>query len=205
MGEVVWGGKSVRTDAAKSKKRRLLLETAARMFNEAGYERTSLTEIARAFNITKASLYYYIENKEDILFSISKASLDGLKNSLDATRAGHACGRDQLLAFLTEYIKLMQTDFGKCLVTSNKMALSEESRGILREDRKLIDEAVRSIISGGVDDGSLVSSSPKFTTFAIFGAINWMCFWHREGDGFSNEEITERFLQFFLEGIEPMQ
>lgn len=205
MAEVMWGGKGTRTEAAKSQKRMLLLETAARMFNDSGFERTALTDIAKAFDITKPSLYYYIKSKEDILFSISKIALVDMKRALDATGAGHACGRDQLVAFLTEYLRLMRTEFGKCLVTSNKMALSEKSRNILREDRKVIDLAVREIISAGVDDGSLTTSSPRFSTFAIFGAINWMCYWRQDGGEFSDEEIVEKFLELFLKGLEPRQ
>jgi len=205
MAKVLWGGKGARTEAAKTQKRLMLLELAAQMFNEVGYERTSLTDIAAKLDVTKASLYYYVKNKEDILFSISKIALVDMKCALDATRVGHVCGRDQLIAFLTEYIHLMRTEFGKCLVTSNKMALSEKSRNILREDRKVIDLAVREIITAGVDDGSLATSSPKFSTFAIFGAINWMCYWRQDDGEFSNEEIVDKFLEFFLEGLELRQ
>ena len=203
MSEVSWGGKGTRTEDAKNRKRLLLLETAAQMFNKVGFERTSLNDIANAFGITKPSLYYYVENKEDILYSISKIALAELKNALDSTRSGHTCGRDQLTAFLTEYIRLLQTDFGKCLVTSNKMALSEKSRNDLRDDRKAIDHAVRNIVNAGIEDGSLVTSSSKFSTYAIFGAINWMCYWHRGDAEFSDEEIIDRFLEFFLKGLEP--
>jgi len=203
MGEVIWGGKGARTKASKKRKRTQLLETAARMFTNAGYERTSLTDIANELGITKPALYYYVDSKEDILFSISKASLEKLKRALVATQEGPANARNKLLAFLKKYIKLMQSDFGKCLVTSNKMALSDESRKVLRADRKMIDLAVRQIISDGIAEGSLESTSPKLTTFAIFGAINWMCFWHREGNETNDEQVAEQLLEFILQGIEP--
>jgi AcrR family transcriptional regulator len=201
--EVLWGSKGARSAAARDQKRMLVLETAARMFNDSGFERTALTDIAEAFGITKPSLYYYVKSKEDILFSISKLALEEMISALNRTQSGHACGRDQLSAFLTEYISLIQNDFGKCLVTSNKAALSEKSRKILRDDRKIVDHSVRNIITKGVADGSLVSSSVKFSTFAIFGAINWMCYWHQDSAEFSKEEIVERFLDFFLQGLEP--
>ncbi len=203
MSEVLWGGKGARTQGAKDQKRMLLLEMAAKMFNESGFERTSLTDIAKEIGITKPSLYYYVKNKEDILFSISKIALGDMKIALEATQAGHSSGRDQLTAFLSKYLELMHSEFGKCLVTSNKMALSEESRAILREDRKFVDRSVRNFIEEGVRDGSLVSSSSKFSTFAIFGAINWMCYWHQDNAGMSREDITDRFLDFFLNGLRP--
>jgi AcrR family transcriptional regulator len=203
MTDVLWGGKGARTQAAKDQKRMLLLETAARLFTEHGFERTTLTDIAKSFSITKPSLYYYVKSKEDILFNISKIALGDLKDAHERTQSGYNCGRDQLAAFLTEYVRVIRSDFGKCLITANKLALSKKSRDILRNDRKSVDYAVRSIITKGVKDGSLVSTSPKFSTFAVFGAMNWMCYWHQEGAEWSNEEIVDRFIEFFLHGLEP--
>jgi AcrR family transcriptional regulator len=203
MTELVWRKKGARKKGAKSEKRKLLLETAARMFNEAGFERTSLNDIADELGITKPSLYYYVKNKEEILFLINKSALDGLKDAFKKIDKHDIDKRAQLTEVLTEYIKLVKTDFGKCLVTSNKMALSEESRSSLRKSFKFVDHAVRTIINEGVADGSLVTASPKLTTFAIFGALNWMCYWYQEGAGNDSEDIAKHFVDVFLKGLDP--
>ena len=200
-----WRSKGPRIEGAKEEKRMLLLKTAARMFNEDGYDRTSLTNIANRLGITKPSLYYYVKNKEEILFLISKVILDELKGTLDSIGSEYATGREKLRAFITEYIRLIRTDFGKCLVTPNDMPLSEDSRNVLQKSKKYLDQAARAMIMEGIKDGSLVTSSPKFSTFSIFGAINWMCFWYREDGGTSIEEITENILDLFMKGLEPRQ
>ena len=48
-------------------KRDAVLQTAAHMFLEQGYRRTSMSELAKRLQITKPALYYYFHNKEQIL------------------------------------------------------------------------------------------------------------------------------------------
>jgi AcrR family transcriptional regulator len=52
--------------------RERLLEVALTLFNEQGYENTSLREIAERLDVTKAALYYHFERKEDILLELRR-------------------------------------------------------------------------------------------------------------------------------------
>jgi AcrR family transcriptional regulator len=201
--EVTWGTKGERNKSARGKKRMAVLQTAARMFNERSFENTSLTDIAETIGITKPALYYYVKNKEDILYSIGKMVLEDCMTVLDEADKEPKTGRDRLVSFLTQYINIMQTDFGRCLITTNEMAMSEDSRHRLLALRRQIDSAIREIIAEGVVDGSLQSPSPQFSTYAIFGAVNWMCTWHRKIDDFGSENIADLFMDFFLNGLAP--
>ena len=203
MSETGWRNRGARKEETRDKKRMLLLKTAARMFNEEGYDRTSLTSIARQLGITKPSLYYYVNSKEDILFNINKIAFEELKQVLDDTPSENANGREKLVNFLTRYIRVITSEFGKCIIPPNHVALSRESRNIFRQDRKYLDHAVRAIITEGIEDGSLVCSSPRLAVFSIFGAMNWMCFWYRADGSDSIEELTDAFVHFFLKGLEP--
>jgi AcrR family transcriptional regulator len=50
--------------------RQEILDVALELFNEQGYEKTSLREIAERLGVTKAALYYHFERKEDILLEL---------------------------------------------------------------------------------------------------------------------------------------
>ncbi|HEY3765993.1 MAG TPA: helix-turn-helix domain-containing protein [Gaiellales bacterium] len=50
--------------------RERILDVALELFNEQGYDGTSLREIAERLGITKAALYYHFERKEDILLEL---------------------------------------------------------------------------------------------------------------------------------------
>jgi AcrR family transcriptional regulator len=47
-----------------------ILDVALELFNEQGYDKTSLREIAERLGVTKAALYYHFERKEDILLEL---------------------------------------------------------------------------------------------------------------------------------------
>jgi AcrR family transcriptional regulator len=53
-----------------SSTRERILDVALELFNEQGYEGTSLREIADGLGVTKAAIYYHFERKEDILLAL---------------------------------------------------------------------------------------------------------------------------------------
>jgi AcrR family transcriptional regulator len=50
--------------------RQRILDVALELFNEQGYDKTSLREIAERLDVTKAALYYHFERKQDILLAL---------------------------------------------------------------------------------------------------------------------------------------
>src|SRR5215467_4790769 len=59
-----------RTRRPRGETRERILDVALELFNEQGYEKTSLREIAVRLGTTKAALYYHFERKEDILLAL---------------------------------------------------------------------------------------------------------------------------------------
>ena len=56
-----------------------ILKSAAAAFRRRGYHGASVDEIASALDMTKGNLYYYFQNKEEILFACHDYSLDELQ------------------------------------------------------------------------------------------------------------------------------
>ena len=71
-------------------KREALLQTAARIFNQVGFHQTTLDDLAKALNVTKPTLYYYVKNKDDILFECQRLALERLQGILELTQGGFA-------------------------------------------------------------------------------------------------------------------
>ena len=59
--------RSVQHDA----KRIAILSQAARLFNYKGSRATTLHDIADSLGLTKTSLYYYVKNKEDLIYPLT--------------------------------------------------------------------------------------------------------------------------------------
>src|ERR1035438_6517490 len=94
-----WAGEVFLDDEPK-RKQQAILRAAARLFRERGFDRTRLTDIADALNITKPSLYYYVGNKEGILIAIQRLGLEQILNGFDELVAGDNSGAELLTILL---------------------------------------------------------------------------------------------------------
>jgi AcrR family transcriptional regulator len=184
-------------------KRLALLRTAAKAFNELGFHDTSLNDLAKRLNVTKPTLYYYVKNKEDILFECQRIALEQMKDTLEATRRNHHSVLEKIEQIMTRYAEVITDDFGRCLVLSRNQILSAESEDKLKVQHNNLNSAVLELITRGVEEGSIAPCDPKLATFALFGAFNWIAHWHKPGGTWEPREIAQSILQLFKSGLLP--
>lgn len=191
--------------STRDAKRMAILEAAAKIFNERGYHQTSMSDVATALNVTKPFLYYYLKDKEDILYQCSRIATEQLHVMLDEVRAADVTGWGRLELLFRGYVKVMCSDFGVCLIRSTSPGLMQkESRDKLWTGRRRLNREVEMIIAQGIADGSIRSVDPKKLSFAMFGAFNWVTYWFRHGGPQKPETIADQFLDFFARGVVPL-
>ena len=83
----------------KQQTRETIAHAALRLFDERGYDETTLAEIAEAADVAPLTIFAYFESKEDILFSEESILLDELRRRLDE-RPADATTVDALREFL---------------------------------------------------------------------------------------------------------
>lgn len=71
-----------RREAHKRETRQVLREAARRLFDEQGYEATTIQEIARAANVTERTLYRYFEGKEGLVADDALAWIEVLHDAI---------------------------------------------------------------------------------------------------------------------------
>jgi AcrR family transcriptional regulator len=79
----------------KEQTRRLLADTARRLFAERGFEQVSVAEIAREADVSEATVFNYFATKEDLVYS----GLEAFEDDMLAAIRGRASGRSVLDAF----------------------------------------------------------------------------------------------------------
>lgn len=178
-----------------------ILSAAAKIFNERGYHGTSVAEVAEALGVSKPFLYYYLKNKDDILFECSRIATEQLHAMLDEVRKADVSGWEKLTLLFRGYARVMTTDFGVCLIRNTAPgSLPGDSREKLWVGRRRLNREVEQIIARGIADGSIRQVDPIALSFAIFGAFNWITYWFRDNGPLSPDEIAERFLDVFAYG-----
>ncbi|MBM5811152.1 MAG: TetR/AcrR family transcriptional regulator [Gammaproteobacteria bacterium] len=196
-----WHGGRRRRDRAL--KRDAVIRAAARAFRERGYHNTSLDDIAAALGVTKPTLYYYVRNKQDLLFECFQAGLAGIGAAFDEARRSHGNGRERLRIVLRGYALAIASEFGWCMVRAEDQDLDAAMSARIRARKGEIDRQIRALIQQGTADGSIRDCDAKITAFAIAGALNWIAHWHRESEALAAADIADRFIGFFEDGLRP--
>ena len=184
-------------------KRQALLLAAVSMFNERGFQATSLDDVAASLGVTKPVIYHYLGNKDQVLFECVKIGLDQLREAADRVRRTPGTGFSRLQIFLRHYAEINMDAFGRCIVRTAEEALSPESRKRFRALKREIDMAMRDLIAEGVADGSVRSSDVRLTAFTLAGALNWPARWYREDGAMSREDIAARMVDILCAGLIP--
>ena len=185
-------------------KRVAVLETAAHLFLERGYSRTSMRELAAMLKITKPALYYYFQNKEEILVECYRAGIASIEGLLDDAALHDGTGLEKLQTYLRVYATaIVSHDFGRCVAMLDDSELSVAARREVRSLKRRIDASVRRFIEEGIEDGSIAPCNPKLAAFAAAGAINWIGTWYTPSGDLSGEEIALGFSRLLTLGLAP--
>jgi AcrR family transcriptional regulator len=184
-------------------KREAVIRAAARAFNRKGYHNTSLDDIAAALEVTKPTVYYYVSNKEQLLFECFVAGIEGIRDAFREARALAAPARERLKAVLRRYGAAVASEFGWCMVRAEDQDLSPDMSAHIKAMKSEIDQGIRRLLREGIQDGSIHPCDPKMTAFALAGSLNWIAHWYRENQSMTGAEIAETFIAVFESGLAP--
>lgn len=196
-----WKNVVLSRDQQFSLKRTALLREAARAFSAQGYHDSSLDDVARTLGVTKAALYYYVKNKQEILFECHMLSQDLGDQALKHSEENGHTALEKIVLLGGRYIELMTSELGSCAVLGEFDALEPENRAIIARRRSKFDRHFRKLIRDGIRDGTIRAVDPKLTVFFFMGAINWMARWFRPEGNLTGEEIARHFVDFLKESI----
>lgn len=186
-------------------KREAILKTAAQLFLETSYRRTSLNDVAERLNITKPALYHYFHNKEEILLGCYRWGTTLIEESLNTIAAEYRTGLEKVEAFIYAYASAMTVNFGRCVMRVDEGDISTKARAEVRAYKRKIDRRLRSFIQEGIADGSIAPCDAKIAAFTIAGALNWICMWYEPQGSLSADEIGSQFAMTLTRGLARAQ
>jgi AcrR family transcriptional regulator len=180
-----------------------IIQAAAQIFRQKGYHGTSMQDIADAVHLQKASLYYHISGKQEILVSILDHALDLMIDDLETVIARDASPAEQLRQAMISYVSRLteEADLAAVLLLEHR-SLDNRARAshIRRRDR--FESLWRSIISRGIERGEFSPQDPRLATFALMGVLNWTITWFSPNGDFSPEQIADLYADLFLHGLQ---
>ena len=198
-----WKNVAPSRDQLFSLKRTALLREAARAFSARGYHDTSLDDVAKTLGVTKPALYYYVTNKQEILFECHMLAQDLGNVAYDYAVEHGNCGRERIVLVCRRYIELITSEIGSCAVLSEFAALEPKNRAVIARRRDEFQKKFSELIDTGVRDGSIRAVDARMTVFFFMGAINWMTQWFRPDGEMSGEGIAAVFSDLLEHSLKP--
>src|SRR3989304_395957 len=181
--------------------RERILAVSGRVFNQRGYHGTTLDDIARALGVTKAALYYHVKNKEELLFQCHQLALDIGMEGFHRALAQPAPPDEQLRVALAHYIEGMADQLKGTVVLLEQGALSPRHHRQIVRGRDEYEQALRTLIAGGVAAGVFVPCDPKLVGFAILGAVHWVPKWDKPAGPSPAPAVAAAFAAYLVRGL----
>ena len=135
------------------------------------------------------------------MFECARIATTDLHAAIRLARDEGNNGWQRLRNIFVAYAEIMTSDFGRCLILASKNDMSPDSVERLWEGRRRLNGEIKEVIEQGIRDGSIKDCDPKLTSFALFGAFNWIANWYQEDGDLEPSEIGLAFCELFQHGL----
>ncbi|MEV5312223.1 TetR/AcrR family transcriptional regulator [Streptomyces sp. NPDC052610] len=185
-------------------RRRELLDIAAEVFAEQGYNATTVRRIADHAGMLAGSLYYHFDSKESMLEEILRGFLNELWSGYDAVLAAGLGPRETLEALVTESFR--EIDRHRAAVAiyqkENRQLAAQERFAFLAESQRRFEKAWLATLERGVAAEVFRADLDVRLTYRFVRDTVWVAAsWYRPGGRHSPEEIARQYLSMVLDGI----
>jgi AcrR family transcriptional regulator len=179
-----------------------LVDAAAALFSQKGYAAASTREIAGILGIRKASLYYHIENKEDLLYAICKSSLEQIRCDVAAALENVKDPLERTRTLVRAHIEsLVRDQVAHSVAVGEMHALSGARLKEVIALRDAYEELVRSVLQDARKAGVLRDDiGVKYLCLILLGLLNRVEMWYRRDGALSPDQLARVFEAIFLTG-----
>jgi len=195
--------KAERRGRRKRLTQQAIIEAAAELFAREGFGATSLDSIADALGVSKASLYYHIRNKEEILrlifLTVLTVSEEPLRRIVEAKLSPA-----EKLRRAIEHQTLVAADRSPAMIVFYReqphLTGPFAKEIILR--KKAYERYFERIIEEGQAAGVFqLDIDPKIVTFGLLGMCNWLSQWYQPDGQYTALQIAEIFERTVERGL----
>jgi AcrR family transcriptional regulator len=180
-----------------------LLAVAVEVFNERGYDGTSMEHLSRAAGISKSSIYHHVKGKEELLRLAISRALDGLFGILQepGARDGRAVERLEHVTRRTTEVLMAELPYVTLLL---RVRGNTDTERWAMARRREFDHEVAELLKQAMTDGDLRPDvDARLATRLLFGMINSIVEWYRPGRGgaATADEVADAVVRTAFAGL----
>jgi AcrR family transcriptional regulator len=182
-----------------------VLSEAARLFREQGYAAATTRELARRLGINKASLYYHVAKKEDLLYQICMVSMARIYAAVAAAVEGEADPAGRVRALIAAHLQstLTELDMHATMMLEMKY-LTGRQREEVMEARDRYEGLVGSTVAAAQRAGAVRHDMPaSYLRILLLNLLNWPLTWYVPGAGMTPEKLSGYTCELYMNGAAP--
>jgi AcrR family transcriptional regulator len=192
--------------------RQEILRTAARLFQQRGYDATSMNDIAATLKLSKGGLYHHFQGKDEILFEIMNHAMQITEDRVLAPARRIADPGERLRALIRLHMEVVLSprDREITVMLHENHPLPAGLRKRINQRKKdyvhFVENLIAEVQKGfqkekRLSPGSQPSVTPRAAAFALLGMINWIYQWYKPEGNLQAQTLIPQFTELFLEGI----
>ena len=184
-------------------KRGQILKVAANVFATEGFDRASMSQLAKACGISKANIYHYYSGKDALLFDILDTYLSALRDKICSAAPANLAPEDRFRATVSAILLAYQGADDEHRVQGGGFAmLPGDQRDILRGYQKDLVKHLSDIVQA-IAPEVFQDEKTKLhaATMSVFGMLNWFYMWNSKADAKAREDYANIVSNLTLSGV----
>jgi AcrR family transcriptional regulator len=180
-----------------------LLAVAVEVFNERGYDGTSMEHLSRAAGISKSSIYHHVRGKEELLHRAVGRALESLFGILEEPGSGEGRAVERLEYVTRRTTRVLMEELPYVTLLLRVRGNTKTERWAM-ERRREFDQRVSALLKAAVTEGDLRADvEPRLATRLLFGMINSIVEWYRpDGTGAVNgAQVADAVVRLAFDGL----
>jgi AcrR family transcriptional regulator len=182
-----------------------LLDAAVALFNERGYEATSMDELAARLGVTKSAIYHHVPSKVELLRLALDRALDALFALTEETGAttGPAIGRLEYV--VRGSVRVLVAELPYVTLLLRLRGNSEVERTALHRRREF-DRVVTGLVRAAEHEGDVRPDvDPALISRLLFGTVNSLTEWYRPDRGLTPDDLADAVVAITFAGLRTAQ
>jgi TetR/AcrR family transcriptional regulator, cholesterol catabolism regulator len=186
--------------ARYDRRREQVVESAARVFAERGYDQTSVQELTEAMGLASGGLYHYFAGKQQLLIEICDQLMDPLLEQARTLVASDDPPEDQLRALVRLWVAHVIRHRDHMLVFQQERHLIErgDQWRAVRASRKQFERLVADVLQRVHEVNGGILDDDRLALAALLGMVNHTAQWFRPRGRLSASQIADGYVDLLL-------
>lgn len=178
-----------------------LLDIAVAVFNERGYDATSMDELAARLGITKSAIYHHVSSKVELLRLALDRALDALFAVTAEPGATSGPAIDRLEHVVRGSVRVLTEQLPFVTLLLRVRGNSPVEEAALRRRREF-DRIVTDLVRAAEEEGDVRPDvDPAVTSRLLFGTVNSLTEWYRPDGGLSADDLADALVATTFQGL----